>query len=1209
MLLASSCSNPFTSKSDSNNQSDKTDVTIEFPAELFRSISAGRGVEEESNDSIVLTVWLNIEDEPAIGKEVEITDFTKGTEVIFPDIRVGAKVFAYTSITIGDREYNGLSETKEVTAEGIVLEIELQEVTYPYDFTAEPTADGIMLTLKDLPSGVNYAVYSHVIHISTDTGTSTTYINPVFSGTANGGNVVLFDQYVSEGDKREYCLWVNYYQYCGRRTATATGGVGNITLSATPTDQGIRLFFESPLTDAYYKIGRICNKDGVTVSNTNMSLVSGIKAFTDTYVDPDSEYIYFVMATPLNNSGYTPMSNDCIVTATGGLGELRITNKPVATFDYNTKSLMFSQKPIIKQTLEQDDGVLSFRFNYKVPDINWYNADFTLKEDADSVNLGHWFSDTNINGKTVNPVPNYSITLNEINTMAFTTYYTDCYDNLLDTSGLPSVVIPEGYSIYYLYYGDTILSYNDCYVHSVQLDLFKEFLNNHNILEETDYYFYQNKIVFTDDGIEKLALVKDELSEIEELSNINIPDDLMNYYFYYDSINISENEGIPANEVFKNLNQMGFKEEVDYYITQHKIFFTDTGLDKIFLLGNDDGEPYVAMLATHYNTNLDLLTAQELQEVLALLETDEYTIYHDGRLYQLRDFDAIHKYWDYEENKQQTETTYPLYYSNVNLQLSISKGALIAQGFTENLDFLMDDGSISLTENGLIKVLDENNAFAMLKRGNAFVGFITQNEYYAWGFDSQEYEKESIQGGNGKVIVNLTTAQYDYYTGNYDPTELNYYLYYNNILVMNMALNYEQVLGSEGLISQRLTTDQYSVNGSRINLTDEGFDTTWPGCVIFVYDNEVFIFVNPEAEEDQEKYAKALELIGSENYTTECGGRIFKVNKTGYDAYMDAVFPHLSAETTDDGVQLKVWNLPEDEKCFRIYVVDPDNPNNEYLLFDISDPQGDEPYFLEDIYVTPNEQISYALSVSGFQAIGPITVTPTAGLGIINFIAENTTDGVSITFGNNYKNLSEDKNIYRNELVREKDNDYGPGYRSVYDEPVTENFVDTFVNAGTEYIYSISISKYLYDNPDLDNYYSPMTNFITITPTGGYGEFVVQNEPTGTIEGQTFVFTTPPEFYVSSADIPINANYQVQFIYEDEESGYSFYLIYEGSSQIDISDWFAYADDYNSCEPAITNTYRVIVNNLQQCNGYYYVENRNATNLSKMPKIIVKAKQ
>ena len=116
MLSATSCGSPFNSKPCAT-----TDVTLEIPADLFRSITEGQASQETAS----LTINLYVNDDSPITREASNFDINKGTEISFPDIPVGAKVQATAFIKIGASEYFGKSKETIVSEDGTILELEL----------------------------------------------------------------------------------------------------------------------------------------------------------------------------------------------------------------------------------------------------------------------------------------------------------------------------------------------------------------------------------------------------------------------------------------------------------------------------------------------------------------------------------------------------------------------------------------------------------------------------------------------------------------------------------------------------------------------------------------------------------------------------------------------------------------------------------------------------------------------------------------------------------------------------------------------------------------------------------------------------------------------------------------------------------------------------------------------------------------------------
>lgn len=505
MLLASSCSNPFTSKSDSNNQSDKTDVTIEFPAELFRSISAGRGVEEEAdadiignNNSLVVTLYV-VDQEPLI-QSVENFDPEKGVELSFQDITIGSTVFASASIRLDGKTYSGYSGRKEVTESGTTLEITLEEVT---EVHATPTENGNLITITGAPINSPIIIYT----IKGMIGEGWNLQDNIYSETAESSKVTFLDEYVSIGDERRYYILVNYMLY-ETETVTAIGGKEGLSLSVTPTQEGVQVSIDSVIDEdeiSSYTLLRYQIKDGQLISKADMQFNQGSTSLIDNFVAPDTEYTYYVHWYFKNGSNYYPITKAYPVTTIGGYGDFNIKNTPEAEVDYSNQALVFKTFPEFDLSSEVQDKLKDLRtsiaFNYMDPQMTWikYAVRFGYGADTEH-NLAEFLYNQENSGKTFVPALEYNITLDGLYSQGIYRYQITRYGDY-DMSGIPDIEIPD-YStlpVYNLIYDDIlILKYY------YTLDELKEDFEEKELFEETDYVVVDNSLILTDSGFEKI---------------------------------------------------------------------------------------------------------------------------------------------------------------------------------------------------------------------------------------------------------------------------------------------------------------------------------------------------------------------------------------------------------------------------------------------------------------------------------------------------------------------------------------------------------------------------------------------------------------------------------------------------------------------------------------------------------------------------------
>ena len=128
-------------------------------------------------------------------------------------------------------------------------------------------------------------------------------------------------------------------------TVTATGGQGERQLSLTATSDGIHVTGTRLSTTSNVRIQKSCDDifDEITLNDNNQNI-----DFTDPFVKAGTEYSYSICE-KIESADHTLIEvidgARIYVTATGGSGNLDITNKPSVTFDAEQETVTFSAKP------------------------------------------------------------------------------------------------------------------------------------------------------------------------------------------------------------------------------------------------------------------------------------------------------------------------------------------------------------------------------------------------------------------------------------------------------------------------------------------------------------------------------------------------------------------------------------------------------------------------------------------------------------------------------------------------------------------------------------------------------------------------------------------------------------------------------------------------------------------------------------------------
>ena len=188
--------------------------------------------------------------------------------------------------------------------------------------------------------------------------------------------ITIVDTYVNTG--KEYAYFVNtnnYYSVSSdtMATVTATGGKGELTITAVSTNDGIEITLpviersEDYITFnaiTRYRVGDQTNDD---VRITNFDGDTIINPVIDYFVDKNSEYSYTLECDywyTNQNYHYYLNSNTVTKLAEAGLGEPSIKNTPAADANITDKKVSFTEAPQTKVGTFTEGFSAGVRFHY-----------------------------------------------------------------------------------------------------------------------------------------------------------------------------------------------------------------------------------------------------------------------------------------------------------------------------------------------------------------------------------------------------------------------------------------------------------------------------------------------------------------------------------------------------------------------------------------------------------------------------------------------------------------------------------------------------------------------------------------------------------------------------------------------------------------------------------------------------------------------------
>lgn len=227
-----------------------------------------------------------------------------------------------------------------------------QKITIDKDklisFTATPVTDGIKLEWENLPEEAkNLSIWEYV-----NNGQREVFDidNPA------AGSVI--DKYVTKGVNYKYKIVVRNengetIDSSSIVSVTATGGLGPIKLNVEATAQGMHITGKRRFTDTSYGINKYYENDdwnSFTLKGSSLDI-----DFIDPFVKAGEKYGYRLTESSKGDSSGIrefPRCETVYKTATGGSGEVKITNKPSVTYDDKENTITFSAKPELSTSLQ-----------------------------------------------------------------------------------------------------------------------------------------------------------------------------------------------------------------------------------------------------------------------------------------------------------------------------------------------------------------------------------------------------------------------------------------------------------------------------------------------------------------------------------------------------------------------------------------------------------------------------------------------------------------------------------------------------------------------------------------------------------------------------------------------------------------------------------------------------------------------------------------
>ncbi|MBO4533387.1 MAG: hypothetical protein J5726_06790 [Treponema sp.] len=301
---------------------------------------------------------------------------------------------------------------------GFPEEIILPDTPYKPQFTVTPSSQGNIITFtfndsNDAQTPDKYisetiTVYRGVKEDGKWVGYSKNFVYEMKNNKQK--TVTFIDSFVTPGNEYAYCydvdrtstLYKNEFE-----TVTANGGNGeiNITAENSTTDNGIKLTVsDSTYSDDYilhYSIFRYYENDQdenpCYASITNYINETETLPIVDYYTESGTSYVYkldYKYCNQVLDLTYYPKVNSCTITATVGLGEPKITNKPTGS----VSDKVFTLTTVPQIGIEQLHGNATYQVNLNYVKTVGNNSSIeTICYDANrpiSYDISNWNSGT-----------------------------------------------------------------------------------------------------------------------------------------------------------------------------------------------------------------------------------------------------------------------------------------------------------------------------------------------------------------------------------------------------------------------------------------------------------------------------------------------------------------------------------------------------------------------------------------------------------------------------------------------------------------------------------------------------------------------------------------------------------------------------------------------------------------------------------------------
>ena len=1176
MLSATSCGSPFNSKPCAT-----TDVTLEIPADLFRSITEG----QTSQETASLTINLYVNDDSPITREASNFDINKGTEISFPDIPVGAKVQATAFIKIGASEYFGKSKETIVSEDGTILELELSVTKIYLELGIEDAIEQI----KTLRQSCSLKITGEVTNEQ---------LQELNNNTKNLASNVFIELDISDTTGITEIIDVFYSNFV--RFDLPDSLISFTSFAFSNAENLSEISFPNGNDNFVVEDGILYDKDKTiiyryipTKEATSFTIPASVKRLSEGSFKLCSNLEEITIPSTLEEI------DRIVFLYTYKLKKFNVTNEHYKAID----GILFSanEKELIQYPLSKTDT------SYTVPD--------TVEVIAENAFSGSKFLKTLSIPASVSEVGGYAFYYSSIETLNYADpedWHTQ-YGSYVSPQYLQNITYFKSPDSVTQLWWQTL--YKTVVVEIAADELaqaIKNVENDHYVnfkvtgsMTYSDLLSLQNDVIYKkyQDDWGYNYLVGLDLREVTGLSTIP--------YLSVAMIGFpaSVSEIIPG--ALSSINKVLIADDNPYFIYEDDILYNK---DKTRLLWYSRNKSVTSFeipssvitmdnCSIYNNTYLKEITIPSTLERLGEGSTDGTgTFYGCHNLKTIR-VASDNQYYEVVDGVLFTKGKEKLICYPAKMEgesYNIPKGTKeIVYGafeYAENLRSITIPDTVIEIKNTFV-----NTSLTSITFENPEDWYIEDNILVTPEQlqDPASY-KWSWEGGTG-YLINYTIYQ-----------KTSFGLYYDGIKLSSdseNSYNFEQTL--EMLETMGCTyPDDYTNSSYSITLTDsglmkmissmdEGKREEEKTAAVVVYNNQLLGFItagdlsNFEASCVQDiDFTLANKINLTWIYLTTAGWNKYHT----FDNY------YFQLGTSDTGISLNINNLQNVQK-FTVSIIDAENEyENKFKIFECNN-VNNESYVLKDIYVNPNETRLYVLDI--FDADNVVIKSEylygTAAKVEYLIEVEPADEGIQIIMNSAAQNYMSDT------LVERRKNGDGSGAYAYFYMGETE-FIDPFVKSGTEYTY-----EYRPEITDGDTgiiYYPKQV--IPITATSGLGELYISNEPAADyiVESNnelSLEYSTVPQLEANIDSFGDEVKIQVDFTYiivgSDDCPEIVYFIQGFDGEEWDI-DYYWREDYAGKTLIPDDNRYRVIVEGLEGLNGNYYVESYNATNLSGMPQEI-----